>query len=214
MTLSELEIMFRTKVGDLVVPYTCPSVTFRAYLNAAEREACRRTRLIFDSTTEAVCEITVTTGNQVFNLPTTILEIVRAYLIDASGDHINLVNTDKTELDRLFPDWRTTTKTPGRYMVEETTIELDSIADEDYTLKLEVYRLPIANILLPTDSPEIAPAHHERLLDWCAKEYNLLSDPVTAQFYTVMFEGYFGVEKTASGRRRSRENVPQHNKVW
>lgn len=214
MTLAELEIMFRAKVNDLVVPYTCPSPTFRMYLNAAEREACRRSRLIFDKTTEEVCQIAVSTADRIFALPASILEITKAYLIDASDTHTPLVNTDKIELDRVFPDWRISTNVPERYIVEETTIELDAPADIEYTLALEVYRLPILDAVLPTDSPEIAAAHHEHLLDWCSKQYYDLLDPSIAIIYENSFSDYFGVGKTASGRRRSRENTPQHNKIW
>lgn len=214
MKLSELELIFREAVNDVVVPYTCSSVTFRMYLNAAEREACRRTRLIFDKTTAEICEIAVSTGDQVFDLPVNILEITKAYLTDPSNAHIMLLNTDKIELDRILPGWRTTSKTPERYMVEENTIELDSVADADYTLKLEVFRLPLTSISLSTDSPEITLAHHEHLLDWCIKKYYDSKDPAIAVFYEGLFSDYFGVSKTASSRRRSRENIPQHNKVW
>lgn len=219
MKLSELEVIFRAKVRDLVVPYNCSSVEFQVFINEAEREACRRMNLIFDKTTTEVCEIAVAEGDQVKDLHSSVWEVMTAYLVDSNGDHIKLTNVDQVELDRVSPGWREIEKQPERYIIEESTITLDSKADAAYTLKLEVYRLPITDMATPASAPEIAAAHHEKLLDWVKKNYYEIPiegvfSPELTSIHEQRFEDHFGVSKTADSRRRSWANRPQHNKLW
>ena len=198
MTLAELELAFRVKVGDFVIPYHCSSVEFTSYVNQAESEACRRARLIFDKTTPEVCELVIAAGDTVKDLHHLIVEVTAAYLLDANGDHIPLVNVDKVELERIKPGWREDEQQPERYMIEDKTIEFDAAADADYTLRLEVYRLPLSALVAPSDEPEIAAVHHDKLLEWVCHEFYSARDekthsPELAALHERGFEDYFGL---------------------
>ena len=219
MTLAELELAFRVKVGDFVIPYHCSSVEFASYVNQAESEACRRARLIFDKTTPEVCELVITAGDTVKDLHPLIVEVTAAYLLDANGDHIPLVNVDKVELERIKPGCREDEQQPERYMIEDKTIEFDAAADADYTLRLEVYRLPLAALVAPSDEPEIAAVHHDKLLEWVCHEFYSARDekthsPELAALHERGFEDYFGLRPNVDLRRRTWSNRPQHNKLW
>ena len=220
MNLSEMEILFRTRVRDLTIPYSCSSVEFYDSINAAEREACRRKSLIRDKSTTEICEITVTQGDRVFPLHGHIVDIEHAYLISEAGTHIRLTDVDTVEMDRILPGWREVdSRQPARYIVHDTTIELDANSDAAYTLMLEVYRLPIADMTTATSSPEIAATHHEKLLYWAMKEYYEI--PISKVFNEKLavknegrFTDYFGIDRQGNARKRSWSNRPQHNKLW
>lgn len=218
MTADELEEAFRLKVRDTAYPYQFSSDEFIAALDDAVRESCERKQLIFDKTTAAVCQISFAIGDQVKDLHVKITDVLIAYLVDAAGTYYMLDDIDKVDLQSKDPAWRENTSVPTRYIVGETTIELDAPADVAYTMHLEVYRRPLESVA-GGGTPEIAEAHHKHLLQWCYREYYDVRDadtyaPALVDKHEQAFTDYFGERPRAKSRRKSWASRPQHNKVW
>ena len=204
----------------MVVPYKCRTIEFNMFLNQAVDEACRRKSLIFDRATTAVCEIDCIEDDQTKDLSPYITEVTYASLTNVSSEEVTvLYNIDKVELERTNPNWRENKQLPTSYMIEDNVIVLDSICDEAYTLKLEVYRTPIEKLKLGTDEPAINRVHHSHLLDWCYSSFYSLpqsdiNNESKARAYENNFSMYFGVSKMANLKRDTWANRSPHNKNW
>lgn len=220
MNGASLVELFRTHPIDYTDPYMWEDTDVLAWINEAEREAAIRARLIFDRTTSAYCAISVTAGTARYAVNAKVFDISRAFFTDANSTRTTLEPRDRTELDRVFSDWRTTTEKPGGYVFDDTSITLDRLPDTAGTIALEVYRLPAADVTFST-SPEIAAIHHGELVNWAC--YKALSTGDFEQIeetqqrankYLALFEQYFGRKPSADLRRRQRANTPHVNKAW
>lgn len=216
MNVAELEAEFRDFIDDEVPEYRIKSSAFLRYLNDAQRKAVRSSNLLIDSTSSP-CKISVLAGKTTYKLNPAIYGISSALLND-NGVIYPLIITDRTELDRVFPNWRTETRRPQYLIHDNNTVRLAVTPDKDYPVTLEVYRYPepLESI---DDEPEINEQHHIYLIDWCA--YRALSKPDTdvynpqqAQDYKLRFENYFGCSVPASARTNQFTNVPHHNKTF
>lgn len=157
--------------------------------NEATREAAERSRLIRDDATEDVCKIDLVPGQRDYDLHHTIIDINTARL----GGTRNVWLVRAAE-----PWWRgndapATVGPPRRYAVTARgsllTLTLDRQPPDpaiippsyDDTIRLEVFRRPLASMACPDpdpdplppdydppeiDSPEIPGAYHNDLLYW------------------------------------------------
>ena len=101
MTLAELIASARSVTCDAVATYLWSDAEWTEYANDAEREACRRARLIVDSSS-SVCRITLDASHTTFALDPSILFIKRAKL---SGEMQTLRRASFKDLDRGVPGW-------------------------------------------------------------------------------------------------------------
>lgn len=192
------------------------------WFNEAVEEAALRKRLIFDDTTPDVCQIAVLEGVSGYPLNPALVEITAAFLHTAGSERvIRLYATDRDEMDRIRPDWRTDRCTPKYFIQEDTRIYLPGIVDADYTMKLEGYRLPLDDEQMSNDSdvPVIAQAHHRFLVHWAThraygKQDADTFDPNRSQLALDAFEKYFGLRPDADLRKDQQANRPHHNKAY
>lgn len=217
MNLKSLVATFRADTDDRADPPRCEKSDVVGWLNEAEDEASLRARLIFDQDSGCT-EIAITAGDTVVQIDPSIFEIETAYLIDADGRTHPLMQKDRTELDRVFPDWRTTTDRPDALIHDDKTVAFSRIVDAEYTLRLEAYRKPARPMASNDDEPEIHPRHHRMLIEWA--KHRAYSVPDTDLFNSgkaaealEKFEDYFGRRPDASVRRRQQANKPHHNKA-
>lgn len=223
MTLADLIASFRVDADDEAGPESAHLWSREEvirFLNEAEDEACQRARLIFDSSTVAVCQITVTTAASVYALHASILDIYRATLTNAAGDICALTPTDRIELDRVRPDWRTVARRPSAFIQHDTKIELDAVVDAAYTLNLEVYRLPLTTMDFDQDVPEINRMHHRHLVQWALHRAYSKPDSETLNLdksarAEQAFTSVFGNRPSADMRKKQQANRPHRVKaVW
>lgn len=185
-----------------------------AYINEAERRAARASLLIEDATTAAVCSITVTAGTALYTKHSKILKIKQAKLLSQSDP---LIRGSMLQYQGV-PNWETATGTPYGYMEDYTTgfIRLDRLPAVDDTLKLIVYRLPLADMdwaTADTDAPEISEAYHIPMLNYAAslayrKEDANILDPARADRFEVAFNREFSDTSAYSETRKARK-VPR-----
>lgn len=222
MDLAELIAQFRSDAFDLEIPYLSSDANVTAWLNEAEQEACVRAKLIHDTTTPAVCTISVTAGTSVYPLHDAIIDITRAAFTPAgSTSEEKLYLTDMVELERIYPDWRKYSDLPRYAIQNDTSIQLACKPSTDGILALECYRLPLANIEdQATEAPEIGRIHHRHLVQWAlhrcyARPDAELFNPNKSATALAEFTRVFGLRPDADYRRSSQANRPHGNKaVW
>ena len=221
MTLAELIAAFRTDADDLVAnPYLWSDAELTRWANEAEQEAALRAKLLFDASTTAVCQIAVLAGTTSYALHAKVHDVEHARTIDSGGTVTRLTLTDRIELERVRPDWRYETREPRALIRYDGRIELDCIPDANYTLKLEVHRLPLLDMAIDADIPEIAPIHHRHLVKWMLhrayeRPDSETRDPDKSERAEKEFTKVFGRRPDADLRRAQQANRPQFNKaVW
>lgn len=211
MNLRELIDAFRVEADDRAKPYFSSDQQVIDWLNEAEREACIRARLIHE-----VVEISVAAGDPGIVVDPLVIEIFHAQLVDSGGRITELWPTERMEMDRRRRGWRSETRCPDGYVHDDKSLVLNAIPDADYTLRIEVYRLPDMDMAEVTSAPEIAEIHHRQLVDWAL--YRAFSVPDADKFDSkragqaeARFERYFGKRPAARVRRRQHANRPHHN---
>lgn len=221
MTLADLIAAFRTDADDTVKKYLFADVDVVRWLNEAVDEACIRAKLIFDSVTPAYCSIAVQAGVSVYPVNAGVLDITYASLTDGE-EVVVLGKTDRIEMDRVRPAWRTEARRPDALIQYDTYIELNAKPVLDHALKLELYRLPLKPMSLDcidTAKPEIGATHHRHLVHWALHRAYSKPDaetfnPDKARIAAAAFEAVFGPRPDADLRRKQQANRPHFNKAW
>ena len=218
-TSEELLELFHLNPVDSTAPYRWDDEVVFAWLSEAQREACLRGGLLKDASTASICEISVVAGTTTYSVSPLVVKIDRAMLLSESGILARVDIFDHEEMDRSFPEWRTTADTPNGCILEGNTLTLNRIPIEDATVKLEVFRLPLANIS-STVQPEIPSIHHDELINWPLYRAHQIEDddeerPVGRwQKYYARFEAYFGRKPSADLKRKQSTNTPHRVKAW
>ncbi|NDZ11489.1 hypothetical protein C7T35_01415 [Variovorax sp. WS11] len=220
MDLEALIGSFRVDADDLEKPQLFADEDLARWFNEAEEEAAIRKRLLFDETTPEVCQIAVQEGVSGYPLHPALFEITAAFLHNAESTcATRLMPTDRVEMDRIRPDWRTDRCTPEFFIQEDTRLYLPCIVRADYTLKLEGYRLPLEQMEDDADTPEIGRPHHRFLVHWVlhraySKPDSEIFNPDKAQKALSAFEQYFGLRPDADLRKDEQANRPHRNKAY
>ncbi|MCU0689768.1 MAG: hypothetical protein MUF54_00065 [Polyangiaceae bacterium] len=204
MTLTELIAAFRDLADDTAEPYLWSDSVLTRFANEAQEEACRRGRLIVDSTTEEVCQLDVTGGTAVYPVDPRVL-FIRRVKLDSMDMPIRKTSVD--DLDLMSPGWEG--ELPGVPFVwapyEVGKILLFPPPEVDDTMRLTVVRLPLDDMvggLTPVD-PEIPARYHMKLVDWMLfralsmRDKEERHDPEGAKAHLRMFEEEFGQRSNA-----------------
>jgi hypothetical protein len=220
MNVKELEAEFRERADDEAMPYLWSSDDFLRWLNQAQDEACIRKKLIFENTKPEFCRIAVSAGaGSTYQINDKIIAIDYAYLVDASGDRHPLILSDSDELNRIKPDWRTSTDRPCHIIHRDNTLQFGGRISESYTLQLECYRLPLKCLKEEGDKPEINQVHHIHLIEWVLHKAYSKPDSQTlnqgkADEAEKEFTDYFGPRPDANQRKNEFANRPHRNKAY
>lgn len=222
MTLEELIAQFRVDSDDQVEPYLSSDDNVTAWLNEAEQEAVIRSQLIHEVALPAVCSIAVTAPTNVYALHPSVLDITRIAFKPAGSDvEYELHLTDRVELDRTQPGWRTRVDIPRFAIQTDTKLQIAGIPSVSGTCAIECYRLPLKNIEnSATGAPEIGRVHHRHLVQWAlhrcySRPDAEINDPGRAAKAESEFTRVFGLRPDANYRRDSQANRPHSNKaVW
>ncbi len=201
MNLETLISTARDLSGDGPAGQNWSDAEWTAYANDAEREACRRGRLLVDSTTAAVCQIALTTTDASYDLHPSILFIRRAKL---TGRSLVLSRRSYKDLDREAPDWESETGEPSSYVPDFGTAKFRPYPSPAAggTVTLTVVRLPLADMANDANQPEIHARYHDSLLNWMLYRAYLKNDAETlnkikAAEYLTLFEAEFGKKSSA-----------------
>ena len=217
--------------------YLWDDTTLLGLINDAVDEAVIRKRLIFDTTTSTVCQITANPPVSTPALPTvysldpSIIDISKAYLTDPDSSYPfpcgmfpTLEIVSREYLDMYFSWWPTWYGPPRFLLYEEGNVTIIPNVWETNTLNLEVYRITLAaeKMTLPSSGPEplpvISAVHHPYLYHWPLSVLYNRRDldqyaPQRAVYHLGKFEEYFGKRPPANQYRKDRQGRPHRNKV-
>lgn len=216
MNLEELSARFRTDADDTIVPYLFSDEEVAAWLNEAQDEAAVRARLIFEDSDPDVCQIGVTANTSVYTTHKALFEITKATFTPTDGDPIDLYITDRVQLDREMPGWRSSTGEPEALIQDDKTVRIVPTPDVAGVLAVEGHRLPLETMANDDDEPEIQAIHHRHLIYWalhCAfsKPDSETVDKDKSAVAEAAFIRYFGRRPDAETRKETQANRPQHN---
>lgn len=182
-------------------------------LNQAQWEACRRGRLIKDSTSDELCRIDLELNQPLYDIDPRIIFVRRLIMSTQSRP---LRPRRVRDMDREVPGWESHMGTPAAWIPDYTTGKLrlyrapDDSAIPDYAT-LTVVRGPLEEMTDPGDEPEIHPRFHFKLhhhacaiilSDQDAETY----DPEAAARHAAEFTAEFGPPSSATEETWLEEN--------
>lgn len=214
LTLLQLRTLFRQEADDANSPYLWSDAELNDYANDAQNEACRRARLLVDSTTAAICQYTVASsgsGSYLIALDSRVLFVRRARLASRT---VPLARMFLSDIEEQVPNWEAATAgQPDRYIPDYQTgyVRLyrpSSVAD---TLNLTVVRMPLTDMSADGDVPEIHTAWHRSLRFWMlyraySKHDAETYDEKKALANLKLFEEEFGKRSAAFDEEWLREH--------
>jgi hypothetical protein len=200
VTLAEMITTARIRADDTAAPYLWSDAEWVGYANDAEREAARRSRLLVDSSTAEIVEVSLTAGDVVVDLDPRVLFIRRARLVGRSGQ---LQRISSKDLDACTPDWEDETGEVAAYVPDIDTRKFRPYPTPtaNGTVKLTVVRLPLSDMAI-NDEPELPGHLHESLIGWMlfraySKQDEDTRDPAKAATNLAIFEAEFGRKSSA-----------------
>lgn len=201
MKLRELLALVRSDLDDITAPYLWSDPELIEYAVDAENEACRRARLLIDSSTAAICQIAVVANTALYPLDSRVIFVRRAKL---SLDDRPLGRASVRDLDHAIVGWEGEATTPSHFVSDYETGKLRLYAKPvvDDTLNLTVVRLPVNDMNDMEDSPEINPRYHRSLRYWVMYRAYMKQDADTkdetkAATNLAFFEAEFGKKSSA-----------------
>ena len=170
MQLSDLIKLFRLEADDLKVQPLWSDEELIEFANDGEEQACRRARLLLESTTDSVCSISFTAGDSpVLTLSPLILDIRSVRWV---GRTSALVPRLTARMDEEYPGWEALAvqpqQQPSVYVTDVQTqaIRLHPTPGLSGTVAMQVFRLPIDKMAALGDEPSIPVYAHRGLLQW------------------------------------------------
>lgn len=209
MNVAQLIQQLRYDLDDTVAPYLWSDTELLNYLNEAEREACRRAKLLKDSQTTAICRITLSDEDDLIALDSRVLHVLRARISDQDDP---LTKMRRDQLDACRPGWETETSgTPEYWLMDTDTgyirlVPPINITSGTYYAYLHVIRLPSSDMAVG-GSPEIAARWHMSMRHWALYQAWMKQDedtynPQKAAVAAAEFEREFGPK------------IPARAEVW
>lgn len=200
MKLGKLVELFRLAVDDTVVPYLWSDQEVIAYAVDAENEACRRARLLIDSSTAAICQHAIGIADTSITLDPRIIFVKRAIV---AGQTKPLSRLNMRDLDENYPGWESHTgRIEGMVTDWETgKLRLYRVPTAIATINMTVVRLPLIEMNDFEDTPEVNARAHEGLINWMAYRAFMKPDKETydgqrASVALGRFESEFGTKSS------------------
>lgn len=194
--------LFRTETDDLVAPYLWSDDELIDFANDAELEAARRARLLVDSSTLAICRLTVTAAAGGLVALDDRVQFVRSVRFPG---RLPLRRMTMQDMNNLDPYWQD--RTPGMPLAFIPDYETGKLLfwpapSADMTAQMTVVRDPLKAMAKEEDSPEIAPRFHRSLRFWMlfrayGKQDAEANDPKKAADALALFEQEFGRKSSA-----------------
>ena len=150
MNLDEAIAVLRGRLDDEIVPYLWSNADFISYFNQRRNDFARRTEYFRDSSTAAICTLTMLTSTANYALDTRIVDVKRA---KPSWMTIPLKKVTVGFMDENTPGWEDsdTSTQPYRFILDKLTGYLTvwpTPASAIGTVKLTVSRLPLTQLAL------------------------------------------------------------------
>lgn len=210
----------RAKDKDKIAPLWVDAVIIQA-LNEAQVQACRRARLIKDSTTDEVTLLPLDANTVVYPIDPRVI-FIRRVKLNSRPQPLGIKRT--RDMDREIPGWEAhigylstwihdydSTGIRFYRQVDPTNTLIDPATGANDFVRLTVVREPMEPMSEPDDVPEIAPRFHFKLhhhalellySDQDAETY----DPKMVEFHAGRFAEEFGAPSSAIEEHWIEEN--------
>lgn len=177
LTSDQLLAKFREDMQDQATTPLWTDTEIYLYIDAAQKEFCRRTQGIADSTTDEVCRLALTTDTEFIALDPRILKI-RGARLESTGRKVDIINYENLVTQPFWPfDYGSSKQIvldnstgPEAYALitdmEQDMVRVFPISSADQVVLLSVYRLPLVDITGTNQMLEIHEQHHLYLLYW------------------------------------------------
>lgn len=220
MNLQDLINQFRLLAKDRSDPPMHAEPDVIDWLNEAQQEACIRGRLIHEAAWPALREIQLIVDTQTYKLHPLVYEIISLWVRPGNGSDARVITLKSREWMNEYRHgwgtWHTTQRIPaGIAMQDDTSLTLAGYVEAGDVLLVECYRLP-KPMALKSDKPEIHEANQRKLVQWAL--HRAFSVPDADRFDAGKskdaedeFTRCFGIRPNSNLRRRTREDVEQHN---
>lgn len=211
MRPSELLDLFRLEMADTAQPYLWSDEFIVGAIDDAQKQFARKTDGIPDSTTSAVVDLVVALDpdtqlyTDVLPLHSSILKIRSARRADTGRD-IEVLNMEDMPARNMFFDGRSSRVRALVLGMDTDQVRLWPFPNEDVTIKLSVFRMPLVTIT--DDEPlEIPAQHHRDLLLWVKHRAYSVHDAETfdktkAEDFRVLFESFCARAKDEQRRAK------------
>lgn len=211
MDLGELIEEFRRRADDVATSTLYDDAALARFATEAEREAAERGRLLYDDTSAGITTYAVVASTPRILLDPAVFDIDAASFTASGGGRALELDLVGIDWIREQPDWQTReVSRPWALAMVGREARLFPGPRVAGTLQLSVYRYPLDALEDPLDEPEIAPEHHEGLIDWMlyraysTKDGEAGDDRRAAQALAD-FTDRFGEREQAGVTRRRRE---------
>lgn len=177
LTSDQLLAKFREDMQDSASTPLWTDSEIYLYIDAAQKEFCRRTFGIADSTTDEVCRLPLAADTEFIGLDPRILKI-RGARLETSGRVVEIINYENLISQPIWPfDYGSGRRVildnstgPEVYALitdmEQDMVRVFPISSTDQVVLLSVYRLPLVDITGTNQLLEIHEQHHLYLLYW------------------------------------------------
>ena len=189
-----------------------------SYTDEAEREAAARASLIFDSETESICKISITSGQSKYQLSELVVRVCKCSFVKPDGSVSDLEVRYSESEDIVNNGNRTKDFLENRVVyIREGELSCQGKVSVAGEILLEVYRYP----KVPASSVgsfEITSRHHINLLHYIKyKAYSSVDNDVfheSAAYHERKFIDIYGSKKTESLVNRESIRYLRTNKRW
>jgi len=206
MNSTELLATFREETTDNVAPYFWSDALIYRYLNDAQEMFCRLTEGIEDSSIADICRLNIVAGTDWYPLSKKILK-VRGVVNSTSGRPYELLSAEiAAKMGVMFNG----APGPARRLVqglEKGKLRAWPMPNENDTVEIRVFRLPLTKIDGDDQDLEVDEQHHLALLLWAKhRAYGVedadVFDRRKSNEYEEKFRAYCAAAKTEQGRAR------------
>lgn len=201
MKAGEIEDLFRSEVDDVVEPFLWSPEEALEYLNDAQNEAARRIRAFIDSSTTAICQLTVpTTG--IAALDPRVLFVRKVRIVGRTP----MRRMSMQDMEGCYPMWEDAAAStyPEAFIPDWQTgkLRFHPPPSSQLTAQLTVVRDPLVEMTNRDDTPELATRYHRSLRYWMAHRAYLKPDAETydvkrSEQMLSLFEREFGQKSSA-----------------
>lgn len=202
MRLGELLNLFRSEVDDITEPQLWSDEEAIEFANDAQLEACRRARLLVDSTTSAICQIPVTVASAGLVALDPRVQFVRQVRFAGRIPMRRMTMQDMAAHNPYWQDASPSTPTVFIPDYESGKLLFWPPPVADLVAKATVVRDPLEEMADEQDAPEIPPRFHRSLRYWMmfrayGKQDAEANDPKKAADSLALFEQEFGRKSSA-----------------
>lgn len=201
MKASEIIDLFRARSEDETGPhYLTDDALALRWISEADLEMAQRSFCLRDEGVNLATQIDVVDGVGVYDLHSSVLQVLDAWLVSTPGCHLDLV--PEADISRQVSQWRTASGRPKAIVpMGLKQFRLVYVPEADDTLQLSVYRCPLAPVTKLSDTPETPAGWHNSIVDWML--YRHFGRPNADSFNAQLSANAYNEFEAAVGPRRS-----------